>query len=320
MKCTEFELLLNEYVDGELTHSQHELEEHMKTCENCKRLYDDAVELKQLLSGLDDIDLPDDFEETLHEKLVATQKESKVTPLRKYRNTWKLLGSVAAVAIVSITVYTAMPRMTSDDAVNFAGVADSNELAFDMATESVESNAMEMATEEAAEESVVAEAESVTVTMSADTGLQSKAYTLRMVPTSKTKKGQMYQINGYADSVLKIVETLDYKDLEILENQYIFYLKSDDVHLIEERILPLSSMRIEDIVQLDYSYEIDMLYENISLLEDEIAELEAADSTDVEATNKLDLKRSEYAQYTEVLEEVDIYKDYQQIIIIISEE
>lgn len=320
MKCTEFELLLNEYVDGELTHSQHELEEHMKTCENCRRLYDDAVELKQLLSGLDDIDLPDDFEETLHEKLVATQKESKVTPLRKYRNTWKLLGSVAAVAIVSITVYTAMPRMTSDDAVNFAGVADSNELAFDMATESVESNAMEMATEEAAEESVVAEAESVTVTMSADTGLQSKAYTLRMVPTSKTKKGQMYQINGYADSVLKIVETLDYKDLEILENQYIFYLKSDDVHLIEERILPLSSMRIEDIVQLDYSYEIDMLYENISLLEDEIAELETADSTDEEATNKLDLKRSEYAQYTEVLEEVDIYKDYQQIIIIISEE
>ena len=320
MKCTEFELLLNEYVDGELTHSQHELEEHMKTCENCRRLYDDAVELKQLLSGLDDIDLPDDFEETLHEKLVATQKESKVTPLRKYRNTWKLLGSVAAVAIVSITVYTAMPRMTSDDAVNFAGVADSNELAFDMATESVESNAMEMATEEAAEESVVAEAESVTVTMSADTGLQSKAYTLRMVPTSKTKKGQMYQINGYADSVLKIVETLDYKDLEILENQYIFYLKSDDVHLIEERILPLSSMRIEDIVQLDYSYEIDMLYENISLLEEEIAELEVADSTDEEATNKLDLKRSEYAQYTEVLEEVDIYKDYQQIIIIISEE
>ncbi|MCH4889447.1 zf-HC2 domain-containing protein [Acidaminobacter sp. JC074] len=327
MKCTEFELLVNEYVDGELTHSQAELEEHMKTCQDCKNLYEETLELKQLLAGLDDIDLPQDFEETLHEKLVAAGQDN-VRPIHKYRNTWKVLGSIAAVAIVSITVYTAMPRMGSDDAVNFAG-ASNDEVAYEMATESADAGVvMNMAVEsESTEETEAAIAEmptveSVTVTMADDVDLQAKSnvYTLRMMPSAKTKKGHMYQINGHVDSVLKIIETLDYKSLEILENQYIFYLKTEDVHLIEEKIMPLSSMKIEDIVQLDYSYEIDMIYENIKTLEEEIKRLEEEGSSDKEEISKLDMKRSEFADYQKALEEVEIYKGYEQIIMIISEE
>lgn len=328
MKCTDFEQLVHEYVDGELTDSVALIEEHIESCATCKALYEETLELKMLLNDLDDIDLPDDFEATLHDKLIEETKDIKVKPLKRWQNTIKILGSVAALAVVSIIVYQSLPRMGSEDAANFAGVP----MAMDD-TATLKSADMEMA-EAVTEETVEEEAGTVTMTFDAavendmtsmDRSYEAKAYTARLTPYVLTENKREYVLKASEDIVIELVEDYEVKDFEVLYNQYRFFIHLDDLESFDETLRLSSAIQVLDMYETNHSHEIVYLRQEMEMVTRRIEELnneyETADAdqkTSLEAQIEAENKVLESYQLT--FDNIEAYKEYQQIIIIMSEE
>lgn len=321
MKCTDFEKLVNEYVDGELTHSLDLIEEHLENCDACKALYEETLELKSLLSGLDIIDLPDDFEETLHEKLVAVNNENKIKPMDRWRTPIKVIGSIAALAIVSISVYNAMPNGTSDDA-NFAGItATMSEGSEEMAMDDAAMNSAEEATESAPEavySTDVAETESDMTAKTRDV----QAYSARLTPYTLTEKTLEYYVNASPQAVEDYIESYETKDLEVLDMQYRFYIHKEDVKAFKEELMLLSSIQIQESIELDNSVEIEYIKDEIAVIETRIAELEneyenAGEEQKSSLKDQIDSEKMVLESYDITLDNIKAYEVYQQIIIFI---
>lgn len=107
MKCTEFEKLINEYIDEELSELKSEdVKKHLNECNNCKEIYEELVELKSMLSNLEELELPEGFEDELHLKLESVADEmktkSKVVFFQDRFKKYKVLASIAAVVLISV--------------------------------------------------------------------------------------------------------------------------------------------------------------------------------------------------------------------------
>lgn len=111
MNCKKAEEHIDAYIDGELKDELQALEDHIETCESCKRYYQETLDLKKMLNDLEAIDLPDDFQETLHEKLL----ESKVVPFYR-KPSMKKLGFVSSIAAVALIAF--MSGLTVEDALD----------------------------------------------------------------------------------------------------------------------------------------------------------------------------------------------------------
>jgi hypothetical protein len=330
MKCAEIQNLIQEYVDGELTHSIDLVEEHIKSCDACKAFYDETMELKNMLSGLDMLELPDDFEASLHTKLVevneALEIEKKVTPLKKYRTPMKWVGSIAAIALVSIAVTRIMPFETAMDA-NFASMemAVEETAAFDnaMADEAVEEESMEIAessseytnTEEATEESVV------TSVMKMDTDNQVRMFTAQTMVLAP--KGTVYHVNISFDTAETFIGNYDYRDLIVNESSFEFYMHQEDVLAFDDALK--TTFGVTEEVFIDYSLEIESVkiaYENQKILVEQLeADYEKASESDKESLKAdLDTEKSILMGFEVDLNTIKVYENYQQIIIILNEE
>jgi len=330
MKCAEIQNLIQEYVDGELTHSIDLVEEHIKSCDACKAFYDETMELKNMLSGLDMLELPDDFETSLHTKLVevneALEIEKKVTPLKKYRTPMKWVGSIAAIALVSIAVTRIMPFETAMDA-NFASMemAVEETAAFDnaMADEAVEEESMEMAeasseytnTEEDTEESVV------TSVMKMDTDNQVRMFTAQNMVLAP--KGTVYHVNVSFDTAETFIGNYDYRDLIVNESSFEFYMHQEDVLAFDDALK--TTFGVTEEVFIDYSLEIESVkiaYENQKILVEQLeADYEKASESDKESLKvDLDTEKSILMGFEVDLNTIKVYENYQQIIIILNEE
>lgn len=100
MNCHKVEELINAYIDDEIKDLDDSIKNHISQCPSCKAIYEDSLAVKAMLNGLDLLPLPDDFEETLHDKLV----DSKVQPLYKNK-LLKTFGYVATVAAVGVIAF-----------------------------------------------------------------------------------------------------------------------------------------------------------------------------------------------------------------------
>ncbi|MDF2547011.1 MAG: hypothetical protein K0R93_1909 [Anaerosolibacter sp.] len=111
MNCTETMELISLYIDGLLDeHTEQMLQKHFKECAECRQDYEELLNIKNMCSELPMLELPPDFEVSLHEKLVRATENVQVIDIGrsetfnkkfKWKN-WKVYGSMAAVFIVLI--------------------------------------------------------------------------------------------------------------------------------------------------------------------------------------------------------------------------
>ncbi|WP_430886171.1 DUF4349 domain-containing protein [Fusibacter sp. JL216-2] len=79
MTCNnkEMENKISMYLDKDLPESEVKaLEEHIQSCDTCKALYEDLKLMNEIMSDMPVMDLPEDFESELHDKLVKVSTKS----------------------------------------------------------------------------------------------------------------------------------------------------------------------------------------------------------------------------------------------------
>lgn len=83
MSCEVYRDIVDKYVEGLATPDERTaLEEHMKTCAECKSEVEDISRILRAFGSFESVDLPVDFMPLLHEKLLKVQAER--------RKTWKM--------------------------------------------------------------------------------------------------------------------------------------------------------------------------------------------------------------------------------------
>ena len=107
MKCEHVRELMSAYIDNEINEvDKAKLEKHIAQCPQCKEEYELLKELVLECSEIDEVELPEDFREELHNKLIEAKnnKPSKVADFMR-KNKWKAAtGAVAAVLIFAISL------------------------------------------------------------------------------------------------------------------------------------------------------------------------------------------------------------------------
>ncbi len=112
MNCTDISELISLYIDDLLDEDHVKMfRKHIKECEACRQDFEELLNIKNMCNELPMVELPTDFEASLHEKLVRA-KENNIIMMdttkdeigKKKHNwkNWKLYASVAALFIVVI--------------------------------------------------------------------------------------------------------------------------------------------------------------------------------------------------------------------------
>lgn len=87
-KCNEITDLISLYLDHQMDdHEKAEFEEHLGSCESCKKELEEMSQLMSILHNIGEEELPSDFKLNLHEKL----EDAKVEEDKKSK--FKLLGN-----------------------------------------------------------------------------------------------------------------------------------------------------------------------------------------------------------------------------------
>ncbi|QZY56577.1 DUF4349 domain-containing protein [Crassaminicella profunda] len=113
MRCTEMEEMISLYIDDLLDeHTKEMMDDHLKECLKCRSEYETLMKHIHLCNELPMVDLPEGFENDLHESLLNVNKEKEmlndeikeeVIPLKKNKKfNWKVFSSIAAVFIILI--------------------------------------------------------------------------------------------------------------------------------------------------------------------------------------------------------------------------
>lgn len=103
MQCYTVKKLLNLYIDEELNEkSMNSIQVHLDSCEECRLEYNELLYTKRLLENMPPLELPDNFGETLHSKLVEEKK--KLDIMHNRRRSPKGIFAIAAAVITSIFV------------------------------------------------------------------------------------------------------------------------------------------------------------------------------------------------------------------------
>jgi len=98
VKCSEYELLISAYADGELDGPEKtRLEGHFADCEDCRRLYEETVVLQRKLadSMLACSYVPD----------LVSAVSARVRPRVRTRLTWAWAKAAAVIVLISVCAY-----------------------------------------------------------------------------------------------------------------------------------------------------------------------------------------------------------------------
>lgn len=75
MQCNKVKKLINLYIDEELSKGQmEEISDHIDLCTGCKNDYYELMSIKKFLQNMPPIELPSNFNEMLHLKLLEEKK------------------------------------------------------------------------------------------------------------------------------------------------------------------------------------------------------------------------------------------------------
>ena len=105
MDCKKAHQLIPRYIDGKLDVAQkEELEKHIESCESCRKEYQLEKNIIESLKNMPPLELPEDFNKKMHEKLVYQKNilEKKKEKLKK-----TLTVAVIAASFILMTVFVA---------------------------------------------------------------------------------------------------------------------------------------------------------------------------------------------------------------------
>ena len=95
MICTEYEALLDLYVDGELTAEELlRVQTHLEKCPHCRAYVDDAMAMRLAFPEIEETELPEGFHESVMARIAA--ESAPVVKKSSQRRWWKTLAPVAA--------------------------------------------------------------------------------------------------------------------------------------------------------------------------------------------------------------------------------
>ncbi|HYE12177.1 MAG TPA: DUF4349 domain-containing protein [Patescibacteria group bacterium] len=107
MKCENIRELMSIYIDNEINEvDKAKFEKHIAQCPQCKEEYEILKDLVLECSEINEVELPQDFREELHNKLLEAKanKTGKLTQFMR-STSWKpAAGAVAAVLILAISL------------------------------------------------------------------------------------------------------------------------------------------------------------------------------------------------------------------------
>jgi hypothetical protein len=108
--CEEYKKLIPFYVDNEIEDDDRlRIEEHMKNCRNCLEEKDELMKIVELCRGIGDEELPENFNEQLHEKLLLASADiKKKVGLLAIRGKYIGVLSAAAASILMIVFFRGM--------------------------------------------------------------------------------------------------------------------------------------------------------------------------------------------------------------------
>lgn len=101
MSCEEFCGEIEEYLDGALAPDEKKrFEEHMSSCSECRAEVDFARACAAAVGELDEIDVPNDFLDGVHERIGAEKQKRQ-----RYFGFVRRMGAVAACAVIAAVAY-----------------------------------------------------------------------------------------------------------------------------------------------------------------------------------------------------------------------
>lgn len=138
MTCKNIEQQISRYLDGELNDGEiSAMMEHIENCKACEILFEDMKLIHETMAGMPQMELPENFEAELHEKLLQASAEESESdnemeharkviriPLPRwqdFKTHYKPLAAVAATLMVAVLVYGAgnfMPRSVQEMAMD----------------------------------------------------------------------------------------------------------------------------------------------------------------------------------------------------------
>jgi hypothetical protein len=97
--CSEMNEIISLYIENELDSGERrKFEEHIDSCPACKKELDDIKQIKDLFGSIQEQELPENFKEELHDKLLQVKEQensrNKIIVLRS--RYIKIISSVAA--------------------------------------------------------------------------------------------------------------------------------------------------------------------------------------------------------------------------------
>ena len=138
MNCVEVRELLPLYIDHMLEDNQMiEIEDHLSACDACTQAYEELLQMLSLLSTIDDVPLPEEFDLRLHEALkkeVEEKKNAVVVPIKNAQwKKWRKISSIAAVFVVglfTVFLYNNVNGFNFESLINSAGEANVSDQAY----------------------------------------------------------------------------------------------------------------------------------------------------------------------------------------------
>ncbi|HHV97235.1 MAG TPA: hypothetical protein GXX37_12330 [Clostridiaceae bacterium] len=111
MNCEQVKDSISHYIDNELDEKEcSEFEKHIKSCEACRNELNEILETVELLRSIPQVELPSNFKQELHEKLIKVKEEEEEKSRKKkgllfFRNSYfKTISSVAAVVLIIFAI------------------------------------------------------------------------------------------------------------------------------------------------------------------------------------------------------------------------
>ena len=114
--CNEIEFYASMYIDNMLSELEvKQFEQHLLSCEKCKARYYELKNIVETCDEIDEIPLPQNFEQMLHNKLLAIQPQKKngiLAFMLQYKRMIATVGT-AAVIVVTLLAYNLIPHYSA---------------------------------------------------------------------------------------------------------------------------------------------------------------------------------------------------------------
>ncbi len=103
--CNKIDFYASMYIDNMLSEIEvKQFENHLLSCEECKSRYNELKNIVETCDEIDEIPLPLDFEQMLHNKLLAISPQKKNVILAFMLQYKRMLATVGTAAIILVTL------------------------------------------------------------------------------------------------------------------------------------------------------------------------------------------------------------------------